>query len=201
MSFENSSFIAWFNGQPFHTSPLSLNLLHNAIVHAKFGDDHSIQVFNWPVPFRPESKALLTMTGDDMGSQLAMNLSFVMAFTSALYIMFYIRERDSKAKLLQFISGVDTSTFWVTSFIFDFATHVLSSVITFLVVLAFQENGWSSIDEVIPLLVLFIVFGLASLAITIVASFLFSTASYGFVSLAITFIFTGKIYLLSKLVH
>ncbi|XP_055297532.1 phospholipid-transporting ATPase ABCA3-like isoform X2 [Sitodiplosis mosellana] len=191
LSFENNSFIVWFNGQPIHTSPLSLNLLHNAMLRAAIGEDHSIQVSNWPIPFRPESKALLTAYGDDIGSQLATNLSFVMAFASALYIMFYIRERASKAKLLQLISGVDTSTFWMTSFLFDYMTHVLSSVITFLAVMAFQESGWSTIGELTPLLVLFIVFGLATLAITFVASFLFSTASYGFVSMVITFIFTG----------
>lgn len=199
LSFENNSFVAWFNGQPFHTSPLSLNLLQNAILRSEISDDYSIQVSNWPIPYRPESKTLLTMTGDDIGSQLATNLSFVMAFTSALYVMFYIRERATKTKLLQFISGVDTSTFWVTSFLFDYATHVLSSVITFLAILAFQENGWSTIDDVTPLLVIFTVFGLASLAITLVASFLFSTASYGFVSLAIIFIFTGEnITIISK---
>lgn len=191
LSFDNNTFFAWFNGHPFHTSPLSLNLLHNAILRVKYGEDYSIRVSNWPTPFRPESKALLTMTGDDMGSQLATNLSFVMAFTSALYVMFYIQERVSKAKLLQFISGVDTSTFWVTSFLFDFAIHVITSATAFFVIIAFQEEEWSTMDDVTPVLVLFVVFGLASLAITIVASFLFSTPSFGFVSLAITFIFTG----------
>ena len=192
LSYENDSFVAWFNGQPYHTSPLSLNLLHNAILRTQLDEEHSIQVSNWPTPFRPESKALLTMQGDDMGSQLATNLSFVMAFTSALYVMFYIRERTSKAKLLQFISGVRPSTFWVTSFVFDYMTHVLTSVLIFLTIMAFQESDWSTISELTPLFVVFIIFGLAALAITFVGSFLFSTASYGFVSMAIIFIFSGK---------
>lgn len=192
LSYENDSFTAWFNGQVIHSSPLSLNLLHNAILRDQIDEEHSIQVSNWPIPFRPESKALLTMQGDDIGSQLATNLSFVTAFISALYVMFYIRERTSKAKLLQFISGVHPFTFWVTSFLFDYMTHVLTSVFAFLTILAFQENDWSTINDLSPLFVVFIVFGLASLAISFVASFLFSTASYGFVSMVIIYIFTGK---------
>lgn len=192
LSYENDAFTAWFNGQPFHTSPLSLNLLHNAILRTQIDEEHSIQVSNWPTPFRPESMPLLTLQGDDIGSQLATNLSFVMAFVSALYVMFYIRERTSKAKLLQFISGVHHTTFWVTSFLFDYMTHILTSVLTILTIMAFQESDWSTIKELTPLFVVLIVFGLASLAITFVGSFLFSTASYGFVSMAIIFIFSGK---------
>lgn len=195
LSFENNSFIAWFNNQLFHTAPLSLNLLHNAMLRSAIDDDHSIQVSNWPIPFRPESKVILTLNGNDMGSNLAKYISFAMAFTSALYIMFYIRERASKAKLLQFISGVDASTFWLTSFIFDFATYILTSAVFYFTVMAFQEEHWSTVDELNPLFAVLTLFGLASFAITFIVSFLFSNASYGFVTLAITFVFTGKTYI------
>ncbi|XP_055326120.1 phospholipid-transporting ATPase ABCA3-like, partial [Sitodiplosis mosellana] len=191
LSYHNHSFIAWFNNQLFHTAPLSLNLLHNALLRSKLGDGYSIQVSNNPIPFRPESKIVLTMNGNDMGSQLAKYISFAMAFTMALYIMFYIRERASKAKLLQFISGVDASTFWVISFLFDFATYILTSAVFYVTVMSFQEEYWSTASELGPLIAVLTTFGLSSFAITFVASFLFSNASYGFVALAITFVFTG----------
>lgn len=200
LSHNGHSFIAWFNNQLFHTAPLSLNLLHNAILRSKLGDDHSIDVSNWPIPFRPESRIHLAMNGHDMGSQLAKYISFAMAFITAIYIMFYIRERASKAKLLQFISGVDASTFWLTSFLFDFATYILTSAVFYIMVLSFQEEHWSTFGELKPLFAVLTAFGLASLAITYVASFLFSNASYGFVTLAITSVFTGKNHFLKAII-
>lgn len=194
MSYSNHSFVAWFSNQLFHTAPLSLNVLHNAILRSQFGDDNSIEVSNWPIPFRPESKIHLSMNGNDMGSQLAKYISFAMAFTTALYVMFYIRERASKAKLLQFISGVDASTFWVTSFLFDFATYILTSAIFYIALMSFQEEHWSTAADLEPLLAVLAVFGLASFAITYVTSFVFSNASYGFVTLAGAFVFTGNIH-------
>lgn len=194
MSSDNSggSLIAWYNNQLFHTAPLSLNLIHNAILRAKLGSDYSIQVSNWPVPFKPESETLLTMNGDDMGNQLATRISFAMAFITAFYVIFYIRERTSKAKLLQFISGVKASIFWVISFLFDFATYILISLVFIITMYAFHEEHWSMSNELMELFIVLIVFGLSSLPITYVLSFLFSHASYGFVSSAILFVFSGK---------
>lgn len=187
----NNTIIAWFNNQLHHTAPLSLNLLHNAILRVRLGSDHSIKVSNRPLPFRPESRGFLAVDGNDMGSQLATNISFATAFTMALYVMFYIRERSSKAKLLQLISGVNVLTFWLVSFLFDFAGHVLTSAILFLSVLFFQEEGWASFKEVIPMFLVFIIFGICTFAIIFVTSCLFSQASYGFVCLSIIFVCTG----------
>lgn len=43
----------WFNDQPWHALPISLNLLHNAIAKIQ---NLSINVANKPLPFRAESK-------------------------------------------------------------------------------------------------------------------------------------------------
>ncbi|XP_031627171.1 ATP-binding cassette sub-family A member 3-like, partial [Contarinia nasturtii] len=189
---DNSSLNAWFNDQLFHTAPLALNVLHNAILRANFGNDYSIKVSNWPISYRPESLELLIGNGDDMGTQLAVNMTFVMAFISAFYVMFHIREKASKAKLLQFISGIDVSTFWILSFVFDYATHIVTCFIACFTMYVFEENGWSTVEELTPFFIILTIFALSSLAVTFVSSFLFSTTSYGFVSLTIIFIFTGN---------
>lgn len=83
--------IAWFNNQPFHTAPLALNLVHNAIVRAMVGNDHSIRVINKPLPFTMESRINFLEAGNNIGFQLASNLGFAMAFVAAFYVMFYIK--------------------------------------------------------------------------------------------------------------
>lgn len=85
--------IAWFNNQPLHTAPLALNLIHNAAVKAILGSDHSIRVFNHPLPFTSESKREMIAfeASNNTGFQLATNLSFAMAFVAAFYVLFYIK--------------------------------------------------------------------------------------------------------------
>lgn len=187
----NSEIIGWFNNQPFHTTALSLNLLHNAMVKSTLGTDYSIKVTNSPLPFRVESTMSMLMAGNNMGFQLATNISFSMAFVSSFYLMFYIRERVSKAKLLQFVSGLNVSTFWITSFIFDFATYILTALVLVITLYAFQEAGWSTIKELTPAFVSLVVFGFSMLPMTFVSSLLFSIPSTGFVRMTIFFIFTG----------
>lgn len=86
-----SQIIGWFNNQPLHTMPLSINLIHNAMVKSKFGADHSIAVTNKPLPFKVESRIDMLLAGNNIGFQLATNISFGMAFVSAFYVMFYIK--------------------------------------------------------------------------------------------------------------
>lgn len=191
-STHSTDIIAWFNNQPFHTTALSINLIHNAMIKATLGPEYNIKVTNSPLPFRVESQMSMLMAGSNMGFQLATNISFAMAFVSSFYLMFYIRERVSKAKLLQFVSGLNVSTFWLTSFIFDFATYILTAFILVITLIAFQEDGWSTINDLTPAFVTLIVFGFSMLPMTFVSSLLFSIPSTGFVRMTIFFIFTGK---------
>lgn len=92
---ENNQLIAWYNNQPFHTAPLSINMVHNAMLHSLVGSDHNIRVFNKPLPFTFDSRISMLMAGNNMGFQLATNISFAMAFVSAFYVMFYIKVTTS----------------------------------------------------------------------------------------------------------
>lgn len=46
----------WFNNQPYHTSPVSLSLVHNAILSAVAGKTCSISVSNRPIPYSADSR-------------------------------------------------------------------------------------------------------------------------------------------------
>lgn len=213
----NGTIIGWFNNQPLHTLPLSINLIHNAIVRAKLGNNYSIRVINSPLPFKLESRVDMLIAGNNIGFQLATNISFAMAFVSAFYAMFYIKvkefssptcsidivhdysyddisrlqEKVSKAKLLQFVSGVNVSSFWITSFLFDFLTYIATAIIILLTIVAFQEEGWSTVHDLMPAFVALILFGFSMLPITYLMSRFFSIPSSGFVRMTIFYIFTG----------
>lgn len=44
---------------------------------------------------------------------------FAMSFIPASFVLFLIQERVSKAKHLQFVSGVNPTVYWVASFVWD----------------------------------------------------------------------------------
>lgn len=188
----DTQIVAWFNNQPLHTTALSLTLIHNAMIKSTLGTDYSVHVTNFPLPFRIESTISLLMMAQNMGFQLATNISFAMAFVSSFYIMFYIKERVSKAKLLQYVSGLNVSSFWITSFLFDYATFILNSIVMILVLAVFQEDGWSTFHELMPGFITLIIFGFAMLPISFLSSHLFEIPSTGFVRMTIVYVFTGK---------
>lgn len=117
-----------------------------------------------------------------------------MSFIAALYIMFYIKERTSRAKLLQFVSGVNVLTFWIVSFVWDYFTFMITALIYIATLAAFQEEGWSSGEELGRVLLIVCVFGLAFLPITYLFSFWFEVPSTGFVKMMLMNLFSGSIF-------
>lgn len=49
----------------------------------------------------------------------AVGVIFSMSFVPASFVIFLVEERSSKAKHLQFVSGVKPVTFWVASYTWD----------------------------------------------------------------------------------
>lgn len=52
----NNNITAWYNNQPYHGAPLTLNLLHNAMLKALNCVNCEITVINHPMPFLTSSR-------------------------------------------------------------------------------------------------------------------------------------------------
>lgn len=98
----------------------------------------------------------------------------------------------SKAKLLQYVSGLSASIYWFSSFLFDFCTYVITILITLATISVFQKDGWSTPEQLEPIFVLFICFGFSALPLTYVLSRFFTTHSVGFIRLIVLYMLTGK---------
>ncbi|XP_062564160.1 phospholipid-transporting ATPase ABCA3-like [Armigeres subalbatus] len=189
----------WFSAQGYHTAPLSINMYYNALLRTVC-PDCSIDISNNPLPFRPETRFTQLQGGNNMGFQLAFNTGFSMAFVAAMYILFYIRERVSRAKLLQFVSGVNVFAFWMVSFLWDYATYIITILFYIAILAAFQEDGWSTGEELGRVFLVLFVFGFAFLPFTYLMSFFFDVPASGFVKLMIFNIFTGMIFFMAVFV-
>lgn len=87
--------IAYFNEEFVHSAPLSLNLVHNAIVRAVVGENRSFRVTNSPLEMSPTDEALDEAILEFI-ADYAFNLCFpfviyiVMTILAAKYTSFYI---------------------------------------------------------------------------------------------------------------
>ncbi|KAG4071964.1 hypothetical protein HA402_006125 [Bradysia odoriphaga] len=182
---------AWFNNQAFHTAPLSVSLVHNAVIRAHLGVNHGITVFNDPQPYSVESRLNFLQHGGTMGFQIAVNIGFAMAFVASFYVMSYIKERMIRSKLLQFVSGANVLTFWVTAFIWDMFTFLVTVILMILTFAIFQEEGWSTALELSRVFLIVFAFVFAILPITFLASKFFKESADGFSLLSLIYIVTG----------
>jgi ATP-binding cassette, subfamily A (ABC1), member 3 len=191
VTIESPNITVWYNNQPYHTSPISLNLLHNAVLRAVSGGNVSISVSNKPLPFRSESRMMMLQAGNNLGFQLSFNIGFAMAFVSSFFIIVYIKERVTKAKLLQFVSGVNVVMYWITAFLWDYLLFVVIAFLMTATIGAFQEDGYSTFEQLGRIYFVLLMFGFAVLPFIYIAAFFFNAPASGFTKMSIIFIFLG----------
>ncbi|XP_058116458.1 phospholipid-transporting ATPase ABCA3-like [Anopheles ziemanni] len=192
-SITNTNHTVWWNPTGFHTAPLALNFMYNAMIKS-INAAYEITIINKPLPFKAETRFTQLEAGNNLGFQISFNTGFAMSFIAALYIMFYIKERTSRAKLLQFVSGINVFTFWIVSFLWDFMTYVITALLYIITLAVFQEEGWATFEELGRVFLVLIVFGIAFLPVTYLFSFWFEVPATGFVKMMIVNIFSGTIF-------
>lgn len=192
VTFNGSAIMAWFNNQAYHTAPLAINTINNAILKSVSGNaSRVINLTNKPLPYTQDSKIGQLYIGNNAGFNVAFNIGFAMAFVTAMYVVFYIKERVSRAKLLQFVSGVNKIIFWFTAFVVDYVIFILISIVLIAVLSAYQQDAFSTFDELGRNFAILVLFGFAAFPFTYICSFLFDIPSTGLVRLSIGYIVTG----------
>lgn len=58
-----------------------------------------------------------------------------------------MQERVCKAKHLQFVSGVEVTCFWVSSFLWDFLSYTVTALLWVITVAPFQQDGFATGSE------------------------------------------------------
>ena len=162
-----------------HAAPLGLTMAFEAWMSSDAGVNVSSatplrqQVFNAPLPNAPHEAAFF-----DSISILAAATAFMVpfAFVPSVYIAGIVRERECHAKHLQLISGMRIAPYWISHFIFDVASFLVSSTLVFLLLVAFERNEYIGTPESVgAMIVLFLSFGVCSVAASYAFSFAFDS--------------------------
>ncbi|CAH4032669.1 unnamed protein product [Pieris brassicae] len=189
-TFAPNRITAWFSNYGYHDSAISLSLANNALMNA-LSPGSSLRVINYPLPYSIENLVRILASGSSLGFQFAFNIGFCMAFVTAFLVLFVIKERVSGAKLLQRISGVRPGVLWTCSFIWDWFWMLCVYMTIVLTLAFFQESTLSTPEELGRVLLVLVVFSLATIPLHYLASFCFEASATGFSKMCFVNIFSG----------
>ncbi|RWS30501.1 ATP-binding cassette sub-family A member 1-like protein [Leptotrombidium deliense] len=196
---DQSSIVAWYNGEALHSLPLSLNMVYRAmqrqIIGEVFdGDSGNIYVVNSPFPKKLFYRQWFVFP--QLGRYLY--LSFIplsMAFIASAFILIPIHERMSKAKLVQLMTGVNRFLFWFCHFLFDFSTHILACILILLIFWIWDTSNifFSSFQYGFGVFFIFLLFGFAIIPFVYLLSFAIDSQATGFAAVMMIVLLFGLI--------
>jgi ATP-binding cassette, subfamily A (ABC1), member 3 len=178
MSIEENQIDAWFNGEPLHTMPLTLNYINRAILKTLAGNDFDISLTNKPFE---QNNPFEVQGGFNMTSLvfLMVFLFLLMIYWPSVFIAFYIKERESRAKLLQFISGANRFVYWFTSFLIDYLIFIVIICAIIGGIGLYQREHLSTAAELGSLFTILAFYAFTTLPMVYALSYMFSKHTTG----------------------
>lgn len=134
--------IGHFNNQPYHTPPLTLNLITNSMLKMiSQSTDAQINVINHPMPRTfseevAEERSLGVVGGFQVSGMITIGFSFLIAS----FATFLIKERVSNAKHMQYLTGANPIVFWLSTFFWDLINYFIPSIFCLLLIIIFGNN-------------------------------------------------------------
>ncbi|CAF0969125.1 unnamed protein product [Didymodactylos carnosus] len=205
--------IGLFNNQPFHVPPLTLNELTNSLLHYysitdNYTNNSFIKVINHPLPRSSRDELNDFQSKQFFGFRLSSSIVFGMGFAMASFAVFLIKERVSKAKHLQFLSGANAANFWISTIIWDAVYYLIPTVCIYFVWWIFYHTDALKEDIGVFItgprlgytILLFALYGWAHIPYTYLLSYLFQIPSSGFAWITIINIITSQATLLAVVI-
>uniref|UniRef100_A0AAY4CUV3 P-type phospholipid transporter n=1 Tax=Denticeps clupeoides TaxID=299321 RepID=A0AAY4CUV3_9TELE len=186
----------WFNNKGWHSIGAFLNVIHNGILRANLpaGADPSefgISVHNHPLNLTKEQLSQVALMTTSVDVLVSICVIFAMSFVPASFVVFLIHERVSKAKHMQFISGVQPLLYWVANFTWDMCNYVVPATLVVLIFLCFQQKAYVSSTNLPALALLLLLYGWSITPLMYPASFFFTIPSTAYVVLTSVNILIG----------
>ena len=189
LTLKNNSIVIWYS-QSRHYSwlfSLALNTFHRALLKSIAGAEYDISVTNKPWNMVANVDANVAnegkeLTKEELLSTGAMITNFMIIFMlfyllliywPSIFIGIHVKERVTRSKLLQHISGVNRFIYWLASFLLD---YVILTIVAFLIVgaVAIDQRAYFRTGEQLgTLLVVFSFYGVAMIPFVYAFSFVF----------------------------
>ncbi|XP_069575607.1 phospholipid-transporting ATPase ABCA1b isoform X2 [Brachyistius frenatus] len=186
----------WFNNKGWHSIGSFINVMNNGILRAHLppGTDptqYGIRAFNHPLNLTKEQLSQVALVTTSVDVLVSICVIFAMSFVPASFVVFLIQERVSKAKHMQFISGVQPLLYWVANFTWDMCNYVVPATLVVLIFICFQQKAYVSSTNLPVLALLLLLYGWSITPLMYPASFFFKIPSTAYVVLTSVNILIG----------
>ncbi|TNN47924.1 ATP-binding cassette sub-family A member 1 [Liparis tanakae] len=173
-----------------------VNVMNNGLLRAGLPPGpqrrrHGITAYNHPLNLTKEQLTEVAMMATSVDVLVSICVIFAMSFVPASFILFLIEERVSKAKHLQFVSGVKPVLYWLANFTWDMLNYTVPASMVVLIFICFQQQSYVSETNLPALVLLLLLYGWSITPLMYPASFMFSVPSTAYVVLTSINLFIG----------
>ncbi|XP_076009720.1 phospholipid-transporting ATPase ABCA1 [Genypterus blacodes] len=185
----------WYNNKGWHAMVSFVNVMNNGLLRASLLPEqrrrHGITAFNHPLNLTKEQLSEMAMMTTSVDVLVSICVIFAMSFVPASFVLFLIEERVSKAKHLQFVSGVKPILYWLANFTWDMLNYTVPATMVVLIFIGFQQQAYVSETNLPALVLLLLFYGWSITPLMYPASFLFTVPSTAYVFLTSINLFIG----------
>ncbi|XP_052030926.1 phospholipid-transporting ATPase ABCA3-like [Apodemus sylvaticus] len=185
-----------FNNEAYHSPSLSLAVLDNILFMSLSGADASITVFNKPQP-RPQGKE---WPGSTDGKIVAFKIQLGVALLVSGFCILTVTERLTRAKHMQFLSGVSVLVYWLSALVFDFIIFFISCCFLLVMFKYCKIDIYVTDYHILETMLILTLFGWSAIPLTYLMSFLFSKSTSAYIKLLVFYYLSGTFGLLIDII-
>ncbi|GAB1292624.1 ATP-binding cassette transporter sub-family A member 15 [Apodemus speciosus] len=185
-----------FNNEAYHSPSLSLAVLDNILFMSLSGADASITVFNKPL-LRLHSKE---SSGSTDGRIVAFKIQLGVALLVSGFCILTVTERLTRAKHMQFLSGVSVLVYWLSALVFDFIIFFISCCLLLVMFKYCKIDIYVTDYHILETMLILTLFGWSAIPLTYLMSFLFSKSTSAYIKLLVFYYLTGTFGLLIDII-
>eukprot|EP00529_Nitzschia_sp_RCC80_P002451 CAMPEP_0113451218 /NCGR_PEP_ID=MMETSP0014_2-20120614/6226_1 /TAXON_ID=2857 /ORGANISM="Nitzschia sp." /LENGTH=1987 /DNA_ID=CAMNT_0000342569 /DNA_START=1298 /DNA_END=7261 /DNA_ORIENTATION=- /assembly_acc=CAM_ASM_000159 len=191
LAFGYTGYLIQYNFTAFHVSPTFQALATEGLLRDALDDnDYTVATTIHPLPLT-SYEASLVENEDAFTAWFLVCLSF--PFIAGAFGTFIVRERETKAKHLQTVAGVEPLAYWLSSYLWDCINYIFPCGIVIILMFAFDITVMITTDRgvVYGVITLLILFGPAAAGFTYIITFFFTSPAVCFVAVIIGDFITG----------
>ncbi|XP_039195689.1 retinal-specific phospholipid-transporting ATPase ABCA4 isoform X2 [Crotalus tigris] len=186
----------WFNNKGWHAIVSFLNVANNAILRANLQqnrdpEEYGITAINHPLNLTKDQLSEITVLTTSIDAVVSICVIFAMSFIPASFVLYLIQEQVTKAKHLQFVSGVSLFVYWFTNFLWDIVNYIMSAGLVVAIFMSFKKKAYTSPTNLPALIILLLLYGWAIIPMMYPASCYFNVPSTAYVFLSCVNLFIG----------
>ncbi|XP_054065519.1 glucosylceramide transporter ABCA12 isoform X2 [Rissa tridactyla] len=154
----------WYNPEGYHSLPAYLNSLNNFILRANLPKNETSRygIFLSAHPYPGGQSQEQVMLNSLLDIIVSMSVLVGYSITTASFVLYVVKEHQTKAKQLQHISGLGMTSYWVTNFVYDLVLFMVPIGLSIGVISSFQIPAFCNNNNLLAVFLLLLLFGYAT---------------------------------------